>query len=116
MKCIKCGKEYEAGAHYCSHCGAMTAEGELSLALTDFAKAAKQLVKQTARIGNKQLKELKPDVNKAIKQVVEAGNEMKDASKPTAKTGLEAARAALQLAAQAAENMAAQLRKSSEKR
>ena len=116
MKCIKCGKEYKAGDHYCPHCGAMTAEGELSLALTDFAKAAKHLVKQTAKIGDKHLKEIRPDINKAIKEVVEAGNEMKNASKPAAKTGLEAARTALQLAAQAAENMAAQLRKASEKR
>jgi predicted nucleic acid-binding Zn-ribbon protein len=116
MKCIKCGKEYEAGAHYCAHCGAITAEGEMSLALTDFAKAAKQLVRQTAKIGGKHLKEIKPDINQAIKQVVEAGNEMKNASKPAAKTGLEAARTALQLAAQAAENMAAQLRKASKKR
>jgi len=116
MKCVKCGKEYRAGEHYCPSCGAMTAEGELSLALTDFAKAAKNLVKQTARIGGEHLKEIKPDVNLAIKQVVEAGNEMKNASKPAAKKGFETARAALQLAAQAAENMATQLRKASEKR
>ncbi len=116
MKCVKCGKEYKAGAHHCPNCGAATAEGELSVALTDFAKAAKQLVRQTAKIGDRQIKEFKPNVQHAIEKVVDAANEMKDASRPTRKAGFETARAALQLAAQAAENVAAELRKAAKKR
>ncbi len=116
MKCVKCGKDYRPGAHHCPNCGAVTAEGELTTALTDFAKAAKQLVRQTAKISEKHLKEIKPGMQQAVEKAVDAANEMRDVSRPARKAGFEAARAALQLAAQAAENVAAEMRKAAKQR
>jgi len=116
MKCVKCGKDYRPGAHNCPDCGATTAEGELSAALTDFAKAAKNLVRQTAKISEKHIKEIKPSMQHAVEKVVDAASEMREVSRPTRKAGFEAARAALQLAAQAAENVAAEMRKATKQR
>jgi len=111
MKCVKCGNEYTRGAHYCQSCGAMTAEGEMSLALNEFAKATKHLAKETVRIGKTGIQEIKPNLDGAIQEISKAAGQMSAAMKPAGQKAFEAATAALQLAAQAAENAADEIRR-----
>ena len=116
MKCAKCGQSYKGGSHFCAYCGAMTAEGELSLALTDFAKATKHLAKETARIGKTSLQEIKPDFDKAMQTFTKAADQFSLVAKPTARKAMVAATAPLQLAAQAANSAAAEIHKASKGR
>lgn len=111
MKCVKCGKSYKSGTRYCQHCGAVTAEGEMALALKDFAKATKTLAKESLRVGKMSLQEIKPDFDHAMEVFSKAADDITPSIKPAAEKTFNAATAALQLAAQSVKNAADELRK-----
>ncbi len=111
MKCNRCGDEYPSGAHFCQKCGKMTAEGEMALAISEFAAAMKHLAKETARIGKIGLKKIEPGFKVAIERVSRAGKTMAVAAKPAGEKALVAATKAMKTAAEATEKAAKELHK-----
>ena len=111
MKCKHCQTEYPSGAHFCQKCGKMTAEGEMSLALSEFATAMKHLAKETARIGKTGLQKVEPGFKGAIEHVSKAGKTMAVAAKPAGEKAIVVATKAMRTAAEATEKAARELRK-----